>query len=41
MTKKNYETINSIYRKFKSKSFIAIKLPVELKKKATPLSVQK
>lgn len=41
MTKKNYETINSIYRKLKNKSFIAIKPPVELKKKATPLSVQK
>ena len=41
MTKKNYETINSIYGKIKNKSYIAIKLLVELKKKATPLPVQK
>lgn len=41
MTKKYYETINSIYGKLKNKSFIAIKPSVELKKKATPLSVQK
>lgn len=41
MTKIHYETINSIYRKPKNKSYIAIKPPVELKKKATPLPVQK
>ena len=32
MTKKNYETINSIYRKLKNKSFIAIKPSAEIKK---------
>ena len=41
MTKKNYETINSIYRKPINKSFIAMGAAVELKKKATPLPVQK
>ena len=41
MTKKDYETINSIYRKPINKSYIAINPPVELKKKATPLPVQK
>ena len=38
MTKIHYETINSIYR---NKSYIAINPLVELKKKATPLPVQK
>ena len=41
MTKKNYETINSIYGKNKNKSYIAINPLVELKKKATLLPVQK
>ena len=41
MTKKYYEIISSIYGKLKNKFFIAIKPSVELKKKATPLSVQK
>ena len=34
MTKKNYETINSIYRKLKNKSFIAIKPSAEIKKES-------
>lgn len=34
MTKKNYETIKSIYRKLKNKSFIAIKSSAEIKKES-------
>lgn len=34
MTKKNYETINSIYRKVKNKPFIAIKPSAEIKKES-------
>lgn len=34
MKKKNYETINSIYRKPKNKSFIAIKPSAEIKKES-------
>ena len=34
MTKKYYETINSIYRKLKNKSFIAIKPSAEIKKES-------
>ena len=41
MTKIHYETINSIYGKIKNKSYIAIKPLIDLKKKPTPLPVQK